>query len=273
MQKIVVVGDIHGRDVWKAILAKETPDKAIFLGDYVGSHDDIDARTQLNNLYDIFNFSGCEKVLLRGNHDMQHLRYYWAQCSGFDHCVADEMYDIKSKFLACTQWAYQEIIGEKKVIFSHAGISLAWMRGIIRVVDIEQPNWIDELNRICPSERFGFNGERGDIYGDSPMQPCTWIRPQSLIENWIDGYTQIVGHTPQDAVNEIKVNDNDSLWLCDSLAGGSYLVMENDNFIIKTIRNYCCPIKISALIFYCLSPSVAEPQAERIGGVREARGG
>lgn len=238
MSKIVVLGDIHGRRVWKDILEKESPDKVIFLGDYVSSHEGIDAWMQLDNLYAILNYRSCEKILLRGNHDMQHLCYYWARCSGFDRYVADEMYDIKPQFLSRTRWAHQEIIGGKKVIFSHAGISSAWMKGVIRVVDIEQPNWIDELNRICPSERFGFNGDPGDYDGDSPMQPCTWIRPNSLIKNWIDGYTQIVGHTPHDAVKKLKVNENDSLWLCDALANNYYFVIENDKFIIKTLSSW-----------------------------------
>ena len=235
MSKIVVLGDIHGRTVWKEILAKESPDKVIFLGDYVGSHDDIDAQVQLDNLYAILNYRVYEKILLRGNHDMQHLCYHWAGCSGLDRVVADEMYDIKPQFLARTRWAYQEIVGGKKVIFSHAGISKAWINGVIRVVDIEQPDWIDELNRICPSKRFGFNGEPGDVYGDSPMQPCTWIRPEALTGNGIDGYTQVVGHTPQDSVKEIKVNDTDCLWLCDALGNNSYLVIEDGQFIPKIL--------------------------------------
>ena len=235
MSKIVVLGDIHGRTVWKEILAKESPDKVIFLGDYVSSHNDIDAQVQLDNLYAILNYRGCEKILLRGNHDMQHLCYHWAVCTGLDRLVADEMYDIKPQFLARTRWAHQESVGGKRVIFSHAGISKAWINGVIRVVDIEQPNWVDELNRICPSKRFGFNGEPGDVYGDSPMQPCTWIRPEALTGNWIDGYTQVVGHTPQDSVKEIKVNETDSLWLCDALGNNSYLIIEDGQFIPKTL--------------------------------------
>jgi predicted phosphodiesterase len=38
--KIVVLGDIHGRDIWKEIVAEDyDADCFVFLGDYVSSHD------------------------------------------------------------------------------------------------------------------------------------------------------------------------------------------------------------------------------------------
>ena len=52
--KTLVLGDIHGRDCWKDIIKKEKPDKVIFLGDYVSTHEDIDSGTQLENLHEIF---------------------------------------------------------------------------------------------------------------------------------------------------------------------------------------------------------------------------
>lgn len=35
--KTVIVGDIHGRTIWKDILEKEQPDRVVFLGDYVST--------------------------------------------------------------------------------------------------------------------------------------------------------------------------------------------------------------------------------------------
>lgn len=40
--KILILGDIHGRTIWKQIIENENPDKIIFLGDYVSTHEDID---------------------------------------------------------------------------------------------------------------------------------------------------------------------------------------------------------------------------------------
>ena len=53
--KILVLGDIHGRTIWKDIIEKENPDKIIFLGDYVSTHDNISADQQLSNLNNILN--------------------------------------------------------------------------------------------------------------------------------------------------------------------------------------------------------------------------
>lgn len=72
--KILVLGDIHGRTIWKEILNKESPDFIIFLGDYVSSHDDISAEQQISNLEEILLYkeSNLDKViLLRGNHKIQ----------------------------------------------------------------------------------------------------------------------------------------------------------------------------------------------------------
>ena len=46
MEKILVLGDIHGRTCWADIIKKENPDKVIFLGDYVSTHDNISEEQQ-----------------------------------------------------------------------------------------------------------------------------------------------------------------------------------------------------------------------------------
>lgn len=51
--RTIILGDIHGRTVWKDILDKENPDRVVFLGDYVSSHEGIRDRQQINNLLEI----------------------------------------------------------------------------------------------------------------------------------------------------------------------------------------------------------------------------
>ena len=50
--KTIVIGDIHGRDVWKKIVEHENADKVIFIGDYFDSFD-IPSSDQINNFLDI----------------------------------------------------------------------------------------------------------------------------------------------------------------------------------------------------------------------------
>lgn len=221
--KIVVLGDIHGRSVWKDIIDKELPDQVIFLGDYVSTHDCVSESDQVSNLLEILRFKGHhpETILLRGNHDLQHLGYYWAECSGYFPWVAELMRDLEEEFLANTQWIY--IMGN--TIFSHAGISTKWLESNLLT--------LDDINFLGPTELFAFNGKNPrDIYGTSPEQPPTWIRPETLVNVMIPGYDQVVGHTPVEYCFNVKDSSNipNNLWLCDALDNGSYLVIENNEF-------------------------------------------
>ena len=174
--RTLVIGDIHGKTIWKDIIKKENPDKVIFLGDYVTTHDDISSEKQIANLEEILDYkeaNSSKVILLRGNHDIQHLGYYWAECSGLDRTVLEYMSEetFKERFLSLTQWIY--IDKEINTIFSHAGISRVWMESVN--CDIE------DLNTLIPSELFGFTPDSlFDCYGDSVNQPPTWIRPRAL---------------------------------------------------------------------------------------------
>lgn len=219
--KIVVLGDIHGRTVWKDIIAKEQPDQVIFLGDYVSTHDCVSESDQVSNLLEIMRFKDHhpETIMLRGNHDMQHLGYYWAECSGYFQRVEELMVDLKEEFLEKTQWIH--VVG--KTVFSHAGISKVWL----------ETNYLtlDGINALGPTELFGFTSSNPrDIYGTSPEQPPTWIRPETLVNVMIPGYDQMVGHTPVERCHNVKESSDipHNLWLCNALEHGSYLEIENN---------------------------------------------
>lgn len=71
--KFLIIGDIHGRKIWKEIIEKENADRVIFLGDYVSTHDNISEEEQIENLTEILRYKkeNPEKViLLRGNHEI-----------------------------------------------------------------------------------------------------------------------------------------------------------------------------------------------------------
>ena len=219
-KKIVVLGDIHGNTVWKDIIAKEQPDQVIFLGDYVSTHENISDEEQVENLKEILRYKDehPETILLRGNHDLQHLGYYWAECSGYFPRVAKEMAHLRDEFLAKTQWIH--VIGN--IVFSHAGISKVWLENNFLT--------LDDINMLGPTELFGFTSSNPcDRYGDSPEQPPTWIRPMTLMKVMIPDYIQVVGHTPVEHCFNVKDEEEipNDLWLCDALEQGEYLVIEN----------------------------------------------
>ena len=233
--KTDIVGDIHGRTIWKDILEKEQPDRVVFLGDYVSTHDNIDSQQQIDNLMEILAAKE-EKpqkfVLLRGNHDLQHLGYWWAECSGFDRKVKEFMDDglFYGRFLEDTQWVYVLQVGDERVVCSHAGISKVWMEQN----NIHTPS---DINLEPASSIFSFTpASFFDMDGNSISQPCVWIRPSALIECAVPGYTQIVGHTPIKKLYQHKIKDTaNSIWFCDTLGleNPAYLVIEDGVFTVR----------------------------------------
>ena len=228
-KRIVVLGDIHGKTVWKDIIAKERPDQVIFLGDYVSTHEDVSDEDQVANLKEILKYKNehPETILLRGNHDMQHLDYDWAECSGYFPGVAMEMSHLKDEFLAKTQWIH--VMGN--TVFSHAGISKVWLEDNFLT--------LEDINKLGPTELFGFtSSDPSDRFGDSPEQPPTWIRPMALMDVMIPDYIQVVGHTPVEHCFNVK-DETDipyDLWLCDALDQGEYLLIENGLITVQNIN-------------------------------------
>ena len=234
--KIVVIGDVHGRGCWMDIINKnEDADLFVFLGDYVSTHENISPRQQIANLLAILNLKEMmpeRVILLRGNHDMQHLGYDWAECSGFFREVEKEMSkpEARDRYLRDTQWVYVY----NDIIFSHAGITKRWFKdsGVEKVEDI---------NTLPPSELFGFRPCKfSDYYGISETQGPTWIRPYTLIDYALPGYTQVVGHTPVKQICNLKdelekhdpenyTGEEQNIWLCDRLPN-EYLIIENGEF-------------------------------------------
>lgn len=233
--KTLVLGDIHGRTIWKDIIDFENPDKIIFLGDYVSSHDGISSEQQIDNLNNIISYKETypnKIILLRGNHDDQHLGYYWGECCALDikvlKCMSNK--EFKEKFLNLTQWVYVQ----DDIIFSHAGISEVWLSNLFMYKDIES---IEDINTLEPCELFGFTPNKlSDYYGISVTQPLTWIRPQTLVKCNIEGYTQVVGHTPVKYISDVKGANGESIWLCDCLDNNQYLVIEDKVFTPKTFN-------------------------------------
>ena len=216
--KILVLGDIHGRKCWYDIISKEAPDKVIFLGDYVSTHENITSEEQIANLKDLIEYKQQHKdsvIMLRGNHDIQHLGYYWAECSGKYPMVAHYMSTHKDEFIDNTQWVHVEIIDGVSYLFSHAGVSKVWLDN--------NKLTVNDINNQPINETFAFTPNNfGDMCGYSETQPCTWIRPATLLDCGIDGYIQVVGHTPVSTITNVS----NKIWLCDALPM-QYLIIED----------------------------------------------
>lgn len=235
--KTLVLGDIHAKTCWEDIIKKEMPDNVVFLGDYVSTHDHVTNEQQIENFDKILQLkeSNPENViLLRGNHDMQHLmgNENEFECSGYFPIVGNWFQKNYERILKNTQWVY--IID--KYLFSHAGISETWFN------DVPVKDYID-INKLPPSELFGFRPNSiWDIYGDTATQGCTWIRPEALAKDSIIGYTQIIGHTIVGEIIDIQqsVRQKQHIILCDCLPR-QYVIIKDNKLNIVTNGNNAKP--------------------------------
>lgn len=196
--KILSIADVHGRDLWKEQVKTEF-DHCVFTGDYLDSWD-IDGDTQLKNFKEIIEFkrSNPDKVtLLVGNHDLSYMDIF-CQCSGYQNdkayifkTILDELYKNK-EIQVC------KII--KDHIFVHAGITKTWLKRYHIDNDENLETVLNDLfythlQYFCfqvPPRGFTYSYSG---YGDNVWQSPLWVRPESLLQDRIEGYNQIVGHT------------------------------------------------------------------------------
>lgn len=240
--KTIILGDIHGRTIWKNIInAEKEYDKIIFIGDYVDTHEDISSLQQLENLADIIQFKrdNLDKVsLLLGNHDFHYLdvdeRY-----SGFQPIMRFQFKEIFKDNLNLFQIC--ECIDTNQIC-SHAGIGKTWCTNN----NIHYEEALDivskEINELFKYKPYAFKFKGSDPYGDSFESSPIWIRPHSL---QFDGLpcTQIVGHTTQREINKIDLyltgipNSEYSYYFIDTLGtSGEYIVKQDNEIKITNIK-------------------------------------
>lgn len=192
--KIIVIGDLHGRDIWKTILEKESDfDKIVFIGDYFDTHDDISAATQIHNFKEIIDYkknSNKKVIVLIGNHDFNYFNgCYDPAIKGVQMGAMSAItYELELNKSLMTM-AYK--MGN--ILFTHAGVSKTFLTQ--NNWDEKQPidEFINDLWKYTPRVFF-FNGWNN--IGDDKTQTPIWIRPRSLMKDSKSlGLIQVVGHT------------------------------------------------------------------------------
>ena len=235
--KTVIIGDIHGHDSWKQVVAQEhDADRFVFVGDYFDSFT-VTGVVQIHNFKEIIEFkttSGKEVIMLIGNHDYHYMRgvtqYYSGYQSGARPAIEQLLYENKNHM----QMAY----GMNGFIFTHAGVSSDWLQ--IHGYDNESNliDWINDMWKYKPNV-FGFAGR--DPYGDSTISSPIWIRPYSLQktnrDTLRDQFIQVVGHTTQGKIDTEGKSTGGRYYYIDTLGtSGEYMILEQistDNGEIK----------------------------------------
>jgi len=251
--KLVAIGDIHGRDIWKQIVAKEhdTTDEFVFVGDYFDSFT-VKGLDQINNFLDIIDFRNTsiyhKVTLLIGNHDYH---YYpgidETSTSGYQTLLAPSIKHVVSSNKQYLQAAYQS--GE--FVFSHAGLSSVWLDDIVEGWDVT--NMVDKVNELLyyQPNKIAYRSYKqvGDQvygtsgYGDESFQGPIWIRPKSLMKanyNTLRKQViQVVGHTPQDNIDIKGMSTGGRYYFIDTLEynQGQYLIVEDGVVSLGKLEN------------------------------------
>lgn len=250
--KLVAIGDIHGRDIWKQIIAKEQDaDEFVFVGDYFDSFT-VKGPDQINNFLDIIEFKKQSKVpvtLIIGNHDYH---YYpginETGTSGYQTVLAPSIKHVVGDNKQHLQAAYQS--GE--FVFTHAGLSSEWLDDIIE--DWNVANVVDKVNELFQyqpgliayrsfkmvneTEWYGAQG-----YGNEAFQGPIWIRPSALMtankKTLRKKIIQVVGHTPQDTIDIKGKSTGGRYYFIDTLEYGQnqYLVVKDGVVSLGKLEN------------------------------------
>lgn len=241
--RTIFIGDIHGDDVWKQIVNKESHDRVIFIGDYFDSFD-ISTDDQLNNFLDIMEYkktSGKIVVCLIGNHD----HHYFSSVNntrtmGYQRVGSYFIKPVIENNKEHLQIAYKF----DNILCTHAGVTKTFMNSIFGSDGWSLDTVDEDLNELFKYKPLSFcfdsanSGIYSDSYGDDIYQSPIWVRPKSLQKDGLDKkeIIQVVGHTQQNQIDIKGKSTGGRYFYIDTLRTSSeYLIYENGTFFVGTV--------------------------------------
>lgn len=214
--KVLIVSDVHGRSFWREPVKKtleETDAKIVFLGDYVDGYPNewydkeegfnLGEHT-INVLKDIIDLKhkfSDRIILLQGNHDAGYSIGRDVCQARRDYANANMISKIFEENWSDFQLAYEETINKQKFVFSHAGISMHFMKFYYEIN--KKSKVVDYLNNIWLGKDWrmllylgSYDSYRG--YGGTTWASPIWADIRQMIhldkKNTVGSF-QIVGHT------------------------------------------------------------------------------
>lgn len=235
--KQIILGDIHGRTIWKDIIdAEKDFDRVVFVGDYVDTHNNITPIQQVENLREIITFKRKNKdrvVLLLGNHDY----HYWPgieeHYSGYQPMMRPSFEYEYRKYQHLFRIAFSD---ERGYLYTHAGVTNTFLKNL-GIVEISVSEIVVKLNSKFKHQPYKFGYFDGDFsgYGENIAQSCIWVRPQSLYNDQFD-ILQFVGHTSVNNINHPRQSTHRGFYLVDTLGTSrEYLVIVDGEVTIKQL--------------------------------------
>jgi predicted phosphodiesterase len=214
--KTVIIGDIHGHDSWKQIIAQEQDaDRFIFVGDYFDSFT-VSGVVQIHNFKEIVEFKTTtdkEVIMLIGNHDYHYFPEIGdSNTSGYQSTLAPSIKQVVGENKQHLQLAYQF----DDILVTHAGVSSEWLDDTIAMWDV--PNlamYLNDLFTYQPTKvayrsfkYYDYENNQAQLaggFGAETFQGPIWIRPQALMKANYDTLRtqirQVVGHTTRNQID------------------------------------------------------------------------
>jgi UDP-2,3-diacylglucosamine pyrophosphatase LpxH len=214
--KTVIIGDIHGHDSWKQVIAQEQDaDRFIFVGDYFDSFT-VSGVVQIHNFKEIVEFKTTtdkEVIMLIGNHDYHYFPEIGdSNTSGYQSTLAPSIKQVVGENKPHLQLAYQF----DDILVTHAGVSSEWLDDTIAMWDV--PNlamYLNDLFTYQPTKvayrsfkYYDYENNQAQLaggFGAETFQGPIWIRPQALMKANYDTLRtqiiQVVGHTTRKQID------------------------------------------------------------------------
>lgn len=214
MNKILILGDIHGRKFWREPVSKYLNNSdihIIFLGDYLDPYPSIDGITA-EEAFEEFKYliqtvkNTNNVTMLLGNHDYAYL----GNLVNLGSCRKDmeRKYDIATIFndnKSLFKIAYEY----DKYLFTHAGVILDWFNRVCS----NQPLNSDVLNTLInnPHALMQVSYERGGYSRDGS---CIWADVYEHMFQKNIGYYQIFAHSYQYTTKQPIIQPNFAMLDC-----------------------------------------------------------
>lgn len=222
--KIIALGDTHGRTYWQKIVSNTEFDKVVFIGDYFDSREGIPFDQQKSNFEDIIAFKKenlYKVVLLFGNHDFHYPKTVNEQYVGFQEKYKMNIQEMLHR--ALENDLIQMCFVGNNYVFTHAGITQTWLDNVRYTGEIPIELFINDLFKHQPLAFKFTSGEENCPAGDEVCQTPIWVRPQSLYQDGILDYIQIVGHTTQQKLKITDTTDDEIIFIDTIGTSGQFL--------------------------------------------------
>lgn len=205
---MLIIPDIHGRNFWKNAIEKHfnNVSKTVFLGDFLDSYpwENITRKEAIRNFQEIIDFKSENRdkvVLFVGNHDLAYIdKKNYIVRSRYDSSNARHIEEMFRSHRSFFQLAHEELIGDKRYLFTHAGLQIGWYKKHEKLIGELTVNGMNHLldipsgiKALCEASwsRGGWDQFGSIVWND--VTDCG-----SHINDELPWDRQVFGHSQQD---------------------------------------------------------------------------